>query len=207
METNSLGDIPTPETVLAHPEYITHELTWRGERITFRPLQADDGTRLARYFASLSPDTQRMFGPHPFTPEQARLLCAGIDEDTMVRMVAVWEQPASMTIIAYFILSFELPDEDRRRYEGYGVCLQAPVCRFGPSVSDSLRGQGLGSALFGELLAIARSLGCTCLTLLGGVYIDNERAIRFYEKIGLCKQGVYTSPNGRQSYDMALWLR
>jgi RimJ/RimL family protein N-acetyltransferase len=207
METGPLGDTPTLETVLAHPELITNDIIWGDERITFRPLQADDGARLARYFASLSPDTRRMFGPHPFTPEQAHTLCAGIDQDTMVRMVAVQEQSASAAIIAYFVLSFELPDEDLRRYEGYGVHLQAPVCRFGPSVSDSLHGQGLGSALFRELLAIAHRFGCTCLTLLGGVDVDNERAIRFYRKVGLRRLGVYTSPNGRQSYDMALWLR
>jgi RimJ/RimL family protein N-acetyltransferase len=194
------------KAVRAHPASITHDVRWRDERIRFRPLKADDGPRLARYFASLSPDTRRMFAPHPFTPEQAHALCAGIDEDTTLRMVAVRPPAAPAAIIAYFVLSFELPDEDRHRYKRYGVDLLAPVCRFGPSVSDSFQCQGLGSALLPQLLAVARRFGCTCLTLLGGVYVDNEQAIRFYEKAGLRKQGVFTSSNGRQSYDMALWL-
>jgi RimJ/RimL family protein N-acetyltransferase len=207
METSSSSETLTLPVAIAHPDSITHDVTWRDERITFRPLRADDGHRLARYFASLSPDTRRMFAPHPFTPQQAHSLCGDIDEDTMLRMVAVRPQSAPAAIIAYFVLSFELSDEDRSRYQRYGVDLLAPICRFGPSVSDSFQRQGLGSALFPELLAIARRFGCTCLTLLGGVYVDNEQAIRFYEKAGLRKQGVFTNRNGRQSYDMALWLR
>ena len=205
-EIGSLDSTRILKAVRAHPASITHDVSWRDERITFRPLQADDGPRLACYFASLSADTQRMFAPHPFTPEQAHALCAGINEDATLRMVAVRPSAAPAAIIAYFVLNFELPDEDRHRYQRYGVDLLAPICRFGPSVSDSFQRQGLGSALFPQLLAIARRFDCTCLTLLGGVYVDNERAIRFYEKAGLRKQGIFTSSNGRQSYDMALRL-
>lgn len=190
------------EPIASAPQVEPVKLEWRGEQLLFRPLRAGDGPCLADYFGTLSNETRYLYHPHPFTADSADQLCAEASHGETVRMVAISDRGAARSIIAYIILDFGLSEEDGRRYRGYGVELKHPICRIGPSVSNSLRGQGLGAILFGAVRDIAHRAGCEHIILLGGVFTINARAIRFYEKVGMRKMGTYGGENGPQSWDM-----
>jgi GNAT superfamily N-acetyltransferase len=188
------------------PQLPTFDLQWQREPIRFRPLRADDGPRLAAYFASLSEETRRLYHPHPFTAEHAELLCAQVGNEETIRMVAARDGGVETPFLAYVILDFALTSRDVRRYRDYGVELVRPILRIGPSVSDAVQGRGLGTTLLEAMIETARRLGCAHIILMGGVYTINERAIRFYEKIGLRKMGTYGDGPGPASWDMMMEL-
>jgi GNAT superfamily N-acetyltransferase len=84
---------------------------------TVRPLEAGDVEPLTAYFLSLSADTKRRYGPHPFDRPTAEKLCASIDPAKGVRFVAVLEEGTPQAaIIGYMILSREIWGDDLRRY-------------------------------------------------------------------------------------------
>jgi GNAT superfamily N-acetyltransferase len=62
----------------------------------------------------------------------------------------------------------------------------------------------LGTVLMEGVRDLARRAGCAYIVLLGGVFTINERAIRFYEKVGLRKMGTYGGREGPQSWDMMM---
>lgn len=55
-------------------------------------------------------------------------------------------------------------------------------------VAEETRGTGVGRALYEYVLAFAKAEGCYNLTL--NVWAFNERAIRFYERLGLVPQKI-----------------
>lgn len=202
-----MPDVLTPSAIAVRPELARFDLAWHGEAIVFRPLRADDGPRLFAYFETLSDKTRHFYHPHPFTAEHAQKLCLEAGQGEVVRMVAVREGEPQRPIIAYFILDFGPTEDDERRYRSYGVELRRPLCRIGPSVSDALRGQDLGTVLMDAVRDIARRMGREHIILLGGVFTINERAIRFYEKAGMLKMGTYGGENGPPSWDMMMALQ
>ena len=50
-------------------------------------------------------------------------------------------------------------------------------------VDESMRGKHVGKSLYEYVLAYAREQGCYNVTL--NVWADNEKAVGFYEKLGL----------------------
>ena len=50
-------------------------------------------------------------------------------------------------------------------------------------VDETLRGRGVGKAIYREIVAFARELGCDSITL--NVWSFNENAQKFYESLGL----------------------
>ena len=55
-------------------------------------------------------------------------------------------------------------------------------------VDESLRGQGVGRALYDRCVSFARDAGCGSLTL--NVWSCNPAAVRFYEKCGMVPQKI-----------------
>ena len=55
-------------------------------------------------------------------------------------------------------------------------------------VDESCRGQGIATALYQEVLALARKLQCQAVTL--NVWCGNESAMAFYEKCGMKPQKI-----------------
>lgn len=192
----------TLEAIASDPQLAAVKVSWRSEAILFRPLRPDDGRRLFAYFETLSDETRYLYHPHPFAVEQAERLCAEARQGETIRMVAVRHHDGVVAIVAYIILDFGLSEDDVARYRGYGVELSRPICRIGPSVSDSLRGQGLGTVLMRAVRDIARRFGCAHIILLGGVFTVNDRAIRYYEKVGMRRMGVCGGGDGPPSWDM-----
>lgn len=55
-------------------------------------------------------------------------------------------------------------------------------------VDETVRGQGIGRALYAAVLQLARELECYNVTL--NVWSANESAVRFYESLGLRAQKI-----------------
>ena len=176
-----------------------------GERIVFHPLRREDSALLGRYFPGLSADTRERFAPHAFTAEQAEMLCAAIDYEKIIRLLAATGDGPRPEAVAYFILRLEINDDDEGRHRARGMALDRPsVCSIAPSVADDRRGRGLGSVVMGRALALARHLGKRQVILQGGVQATNSRAIGFYDKHGFRKVGSFST--GVENHDMFLDL-
>ena len=196
----------TTKDIAENPDCVAEAITLHsGQRLVFRPLKADDTALLAEYFLSLSPKTRAWYGPHPFTAEQAEKLCAEIDCEQVMRLVAATCDVAQTKIVAYFILCFGLGDTDQKRYSTRGTSLdQTSVCTIAPSVSDACQNSGLGSVVMERALALAHRLGRTQVVLQAGVQASNSRAVHFYEKFGFQKAGSFFTTV--ENYDMILDL-
>ena len=55
-------------------------------------------------------------------------------------------------------------------------------------VDETCRGQGIATALYEKVCALARELGCQAVTL--NVWCGNESAMAFYEKCGMKPQKI-----------------
>ena len=55
-------------------------------------------------------------------------------------------------------------------------------------VEEALRGHGIGTAMMGDVKALARAFRCTDLQL--SVYPQNDEAVSFYQKMGLMIQSI-----------------
>ena len=79
-----------PADLQRNPHALSQTLSLKnGARVLWRLLLAEEGERLVHYFENLSEATRRVYGPHPFTAEQARLFCAEIDYGHTLRFVAL----------------------------------------------------------------------------------------------------------------------
>jgi diamine N-acetyltransferase len=184
------------------------EITLRdGRKATVRPLELTDVEPLTTYFVSLSADTRRRYGPHPFDRATAEKLCASIDNAVTVRFVAVLEDGSPQAqIIGYMILTREVWGDDAVRYAGRlpageSACLA-------PSIADAYQDQGLGTQMGRHVLRSAREMGLRRVILMGGVQATNDRAKHFYEKLGFVRQGEFWThqPVDMLNYDMMLDL-
>jgi ribosomal protein S18 acetylase RimI-like enzyme len=175
-----------------------------GRSATIRPLQEGDVEPLTALFLSLSEETRRRYGPHPFDRETAERLCANIDERT-VRFVAVVEaEGQAPEIVGYMILTREIAESDRKRY---GERLQPEACAsFAPVIADAYQSQGIGGVMARHVLRCARDMGLCQVILMGGVQATNERAKHFYDKLGFRRIGEFWTHYREKmlNYDMVL---
>jgi diamine N-acetyltransferase len=174
-----------------------------GERMTMRPLRADDATHFAEYLGSLSEQTRGRWGPHAFDRETAHRICAALDPTDILRIVGTIPGDGGERIIAYVLLKMGAWDDDRERYEKLGIPLDpGSDVTLAPSVADDYPNQGVGSLMMGHVLQVAEALGRRRVVLWGGVQATNDRAVHFYTKWGFRKVGeFYTNKN---NYDMIL---
>jgi ribosomal protein S18 acetylase RimI-like enzyme len=176
-----------------------------GEWITMRPLRPEDAIRFGAYLAGLSAQTRARYGPHPFDQATADAICAALDPADILRMVATVPSDGDERIISYVLLKNGVLDQDRERYTALGIPLNpATDGTLAPSVADDYQDQGVGSAMMGHLLQVARAIDMKRIVLWLGVQATNERAVHFYTKWGFRKVGeFYTDKN---NYDMILDL-
>ena len=175
-----------------------------GEPIGLRTLHREDVVRFAAFLTGLSGETRSKFRPHDFTFEVAQRICDGLEDEDTVRLVVV----TKAEIIGYFLLHPLLTAEDRQRYASHGIGLtDGGDCQFAPALADAYQNSGLASMLMPSCIEIAKELGYRRLILLGGVYVSNEQAIRFYEKQGFQKVGTFDPGENREHrFDMMLTL-
>ena len=84
---------------------------------------------------------------------------------------------------------------------GFGFCVIKPIRNHSViqdmtefyiddlCVDENHRSQGIGEALYRHIYAHAKTLGCRAVTL--NVWNCNNRALKFYEKLGLKPQRLY----------------
>lgn len=186
-------------------DWITPVRLSSGEEMLIRPLRADDATRCGEYLRGLSEQTRARYQPHPFDQQTANEICATLDPDALLRLVATVPGAGGERIIAYMLLKLGVLDADQRRYEALGIPLDPSTdCTFAPSVADDYQNQGIGSMMLRHIIQAAPKLGRRRIVLWHGVQATNDRAVHFYTRWGFRKVGeFYTDKN---NYDMILDL-
>jgi len=174
-----------------NPELVTENLeTADHENVVMRPLMVEDSKSLAEFLDGLSEETRRLVDFKGNKEEISGKMIEAINRYDKQRLVI---ENSEHIIIGLMELSFGLPEDDVKRYAGYGIKLdEATDCRFGPSLADDYQGSGLGSKAFPLMADIARRFGKSRMILWGGVLADNTRAIHFYEKFGFINVGSFT---------------
>jgi len=173
-----------------------------GADITVRRLSATDAEAFGQFLAGLSERTRRLYRPHALDESEARRICASIDSDPALRLIAT--PKGENRIEAYVLAEFEIPDDEKERYADYGIVLQDGLdCRIAPGVADNWQDRGLGSALLGHALGALHRLGLRHVVLFGGTQVGNSRAIHVYQKLGFRPLGSFYT-KGIENIDM--WL-
>ena len=155
------------------------------------------------FLEELSPATRRVkfFPSYDFTT--AKALCDGIRRRE--KLLLVVELSSSQEIIGLFEISFDISEDDKERFLRSGVLLDERTdCRIGPCLADEYQNKGVGSILFPAIVDIAKKFGRKRMILWGGVFRDNVRAVRFYEKHGFRLVGEFEGQHDRPSLDMIL---
>lgn len=175
-----------------------------GGAYTVRLLAADDVERLGDYFVSLSEETRRRYGPHPFDYPTAANFCANLKPAETQRYVALNQQGQ---IIAYMILQMSVGEGEIRRYAAQGIALDgAKDCLLAPSVADAYQNRGIGTSIARQVIESARVQKRRYLVLMGGVRAYNALGIRFYQKLGFQQIADFEHPPGVMNHDMKLDL-
>jgi diamine N-acetyltransferase len=183
--------------VVRDPALATIALASVGNAVV-APLQPSDAGELADFFRLLSPRTREYYlVPDPV--EEAVQRCEAIGRYDKLRLVLRLRG----VIVALSEFSLDLTTDDHARYAGYGETLRdGEDCRWGICVRDDVQGSGLAAALTPPSFSIAQRLGRSRVLLWGGVYEANNRARRFYERMGFREVGRFMSDDGRPSLDM-----
>ena len=205
MATNllSLSQISQNPTLVTRS--ILLEKSTGPETILFRPLLHQDIDALQKFLESLSESTRR-FATYPsYDLECAQEFCDEIDENSTLRMIAI---TVDGRMIALFEFNFDFVEFDIKRYRTYGVELDPEHdVQFAPCITDEYQHQRLGTKLLRLMIDLAKRLGKTRMIAWAGVLIDNEQAIRFYEKNSFqIFREKYTAEDGYECYDGILQL-
>jgi GNAT superfamily N-acetyltransferase len=174
-----------------------------GADITIRRLAAPDAKEFGRFLSGLSEETRRFYRPHALDEAEARRICASVDTDPALRLIATADD--GNEIEAYVLTQFEIPADEKQRYADYGITLQDEVdCRIAPGVADSWQDRGLGSVMLHRTLESLRLLGLRHVVLFGGTQAVNSRAIHVYQKLGFQTLGTFVDAKGIENIDM--WI-
>jgi RimJ/RimL family protein N-acetyltransferase len=195
--------------VAAQPSLLTWQVALpSGEPVVLRPLMSGDAPALAAFLAGLSPQTRHFWHLNSYDLAQAQALCDAIARYDKLRFVVERSRDQGAGIIGLMEFSFDLTDGDQRRYAGYGIELVAGRdCRFGPCLADSYQGTGAGVVLFPPMVEVARRFAQERIILWGGVLAANQRAIRFYERVGFRHAGSFVDAGGDPCEDMLYAVR
>jgi diamine N-acetyltransferase len=191
--------------VAQDPKILTETITTaRKISFIFRPLENSDVDNLGKFLQELSPETRRMSIFSGYDIETAQTLCDAIARYDKLRFVL---ETVSGGILGLLEFSFAITKGDIARYASYNIILSPEKdCRFGPTLSDNYQNKGIGSLVMPFIKTVAGKFGKNRIILWGGVFSNNVRAIRYYEKNGFRKFGTFKDENGTESIDMMLEL-
>jgi diamine N-acetyltransferase len=165
-------------------------------QILLRRLGQYDYEGLSHYLQSLSPDTKKRFGPHPYDKKSIeefyrQFSCRGyIAIDTV-----------TTGIIAYSIIKSGYIQHDAPRLQSSGIIPDtATDCTFAPSVADEWQSCGIGNHMLRFIITDLQTKRIKRIILWGGVQMDNTIAVNFYKKNGFRTIGQFKY-NG-ENYDM-----
>ena len=142
----------------------------------------DDAGLFANYLTALSVESKSRFGPHPFDRSTVEQICKRIDDDDIIRYVALHND----NIISYMLVKHGLIEWDairlgeEQQFFDYGC-----TATFAPSVLDAWQNSGLGTAMFQVILDDLRRKKYKQVLLWGGVQAGNKRAVHFMRNMDL----------------------
>lgn len=145
-----------------------------GTAVTLRPEEPRDLETTWSMFSSLSKDSLR-FLPIQFTRDRVEGWFRDINYEQALPILAFADAPKGERMIASATLAFSQASHNRH------------VARFGITVHDDYQNQGLGTILTMYMVEIAKERGIKKVSL--EVLVDNERAIKVYERCGFKKEG------------------
>ncbi len=187
--------------VALNPQLLTKELrVQNNKKIILRPLEVKDVKLLSTFLKNLSPKTRKFYTCKSYDYSYAKELCNAINRYDKLRLVVTLK--TTKQIISLLEFSFDITNEDYKRFLKYGINLTKNDCRFGPCISDDYQSKGIGSAIFPYIIDVAHKFGRKRIILWGGVLINNKKAIRFYEKKGFKNLGTYENLENGTSLDM-----
>ena len=166
----------------------------QGSPIVLRRLGREDIGPLSIYLSSLSQQSRMRFGPHGFDEAS---LHAIFSEGSPHMGYGAFEDNGSR-MIAYAIVRRGFLAHDAPRLESYGLKPEPySDATFAPSVADDWQGRGLGPRMFAFMREDLRTMGIQRIILWGGVQQTNERAVRYYQRLGFRTIGTfeYHGPN------------
>lgn len=157
------------------------------ENIILRELVSSDFDVLLYYLYNLSAETKSRFGPHSFDADAAIQF---YNSNDVTGFVAT--DTNSDFIIAYSIIKEGILHHDRNRLLAYQYPnIENDCCTYAPSVADNWQGKGIGKLMFDHILKHCRQKLTRRIILWGGVQATNEKALRFYKKLGFVKLGQF----------------
>jgi len=170
--------VKKPANPLATRTQLTSPRTWRIATLPampFRPASPEDEAGLAALFSALAgTGDERLFHPHPLTPESARTICRG-RESTSVHAADEYHLAIDASasdgpgpVVGYGLL--------RGWSEGFAVP------SLGIAVHPAHRGRGIARRLMHHLHDVAARRGAKRVRLK--VYRHNTAALRLYESLG-----------------------
>ncbi len=166
------------------------------KNVSFSVLHLSDIDKLTTYLSGLGAETSRRFAPHPF--DKSSLL--EYYKDPAVTGYIAWDHEA-FEIIGYFVVKKGLPHYDLARLRSYGLePAQDTDSLFAPSIADQWQGKGLGIHMFQFMHSQLHCMHIKRIILWGGVQANNDKAIRYYHKLGFQTLGQFEH-NG-PNYDM-----
>jgi len=190
--------------VAENPNILTETVTTQDSDIFIvRPLEKSDMLALTLFLQNLSLKTRRFSTFDGYDGAMARELCEAIARYDKLRFVLV---TSSKQIVGLLEFSFDIVDDDIERYTFNNFELNPETdCRFGPTLADNFQNKGIGTLIMPFIRMVAQKFGQTRIILWGGVLPDNQRAIRFYEKSGFKRIGMFMSDDV-ETIDMILEL-
>ncbi len=172
-----------------------------GTELILRPLLATDSSKLASFLQNLSSQTRHFYNLDSYDLKMAANMCKSIDKYDKLRFVAHYKNKKE--IIALLEFSLDIPPNDFKRYQGYGITLTDSDIRFGPCIADNYQNEGIGTRLFPFIKDVARQFGKNRIILWGGVMVENSKALHFYQKLGFRQVGHFRNESG-ENVDMIL---
>jgi len=140
-----------------------------GAKVFLRPELSTDTNMLWEMFSTLSKESLR-FLVGPFTRERIQGWTNNINYDRVLPIVGLAEEEGKTRIVASATLTFFEAPADKHKAE------------LGITVHDDYQNKGLGTALTGHMVEIAKKRGLRKVSLR--VLTENEKAIHMYEKCG-----------------------
>ncbi|MGQ1783515.1 GNAT family N-acetyltransferase [Saccharicrinis sp. GN24d3] len=166
-----------------------------------RQVTQHDKDKLYLYLKTLSEETRKRFGPHPFDEHTAWLVCSGGYKNCMAYICL-----NDVLVVGYAIVKQGYVPGDRNRYIGYPITLSdRHDYTLAPSVADAYQSRGVGSLLLEFVLEDLRKRGAYKIILWGGVQASNLKAVNFYYKHGFRKVGEFEYYGN--NYDMVKYLQ
>jgi GNAT superfamily N-acetyltransferase len=195
-------------SIAASPEnFETEIIVADAPTLKFRPLLQSDADILKQFLTSLSQTTRNRWMSGGYEPNAATELCDAIGRFDKLRMVLVTHASNLKELVGLFEFSFGIPASDVERFSIYGINLIEGVhVRFGPCLCDDYQGRSIAPLVMAYMRKIAADFGNKHIILWGGVLVNNEPAIKFYEGQGFRKLGKFISAGGKESLDMILDL-